>query len=346
MDAKMAVQSAIARVAGGNDLSREEARMAMEEIMDGRATAAQIGSLLTALGMKGETADEIAGFAEIMRSKANRVNTENFGLLDTCGTGGDGADTFNISTASAIVAASGGIRVAKHGNRAMSSKSGSADVLEALGVNIQLDNGQAAACLDRVGICFMFAQNYHQSMKYAAGPRKELGIRTVFNLLGPLTNPAGADRQLIGVFDRSKTELLARVLQALGLKRSLVVGSLDGLDEISVSAPTRVTELKDGALQTYEVTPGELGLGTYKMQDVAGGDAAANAEIIRSVLQGAKGACRDIVLANAGACFYVADRAASIREGAALAAEVIDSGRALAKLEELIQYTGDISYVS
>ena len=346
MSAKTAVQAAIAQVIGGSDLSREEARGAMEEIMEGRATAAQIGSLLTALSMKGETAEEIAGFAETMRSKADRVDTDRYGLLDTCGTGGDGADTFNISTASAIVAASGGIRVAKHGNRAMSSKSGSADVLEALGVNIQLDSRQAADCLNRTGICFMFAQNYHQSMKHAAGPRKELGFRTVFNVLGPLTNPAGADRQLLGVFDRSKTELLARVMQALGLKRGLVVGSLDGLDEISVSAPTRVTELRNGALQSYEVTPAELGLGTYTMKDVAGGDAHANAEIIRSILQGSRGACRDIVLANAGACFYVADRCASLREGAAMAAEAIDSGRAFRKLEELIHCTGDISYVS
>lgn len=346
MTQSMTIQQAIGRIVGGGNLEREEARQVMGDIMGGAATPAQIGSLITAMRMKGETADEITGFAETMRSMANEVRTERNNLLDTCGTGGDGADTFNISTTAALVAAAGGIRVAKHGNRAMSSKSGSADVLEALGVSIQLNSEQAARCLDEVGICFMFAQTYHQSMKYAAGPRKEIGVRTIFNLLGPLTNPAGADRQLLGLFDRSKTELIASVLRSLGLKRGLVVASYDGLDEISISAPSKITELKDGDLLTYDITPEELGLGTYPIQEVVGGDALHNAAMIRAVFQGAQGACRDIVLANAGACFYVSGHCPTLRDGVQLAASTIDSGRALAKLEQLVDYTGELSHVS
>jgi anthranilate phosphoribosyltransferase len=296
--------------------------------------------------MKGETLDEITGFAETMRSKAMQVNVPQMNLLDTCGTGGDGSDTFNISTASALVAAAGGIRVAKHGNRAMSSKSGSADVLEALGVNIQLNSAQAAACINQVGIGFMFAQAYHQSMKHAAGPRKELGFRTVFNLLGPLTNPAGADRQVLGIFDRTKTELIAEVLRELGIKRALVVASLDGLDEISISAPTKVTELRDNEIRTYEITPDDLGLRTYSLQEVIGGDAAENADIIHHILAGEKGAHRDIVLANAGACFYVTGQCATLQEAVKFAGSVIDSGKAADKLKELVHFTGDLSHVS
>jgi anthranilate phosphoribosyltransferase len=346
MDQTFTIQQAIGKVVGGAHLTREEAKAAMSAIMEGVATPAQIGGLLTALRLKGETADEIGGFAEIMRSKASTVRTERDHLLDTCGTGGDGADTFNISTASAIVAAAGGIRVAKHGNRAMSSKSGSADVLEALGVNIGLTAEQAAQCLERVGICFMFAQAHHPSMKHAAGPRKEIGIRTVFNLLGPLTNPAGADRQLLGIFDRNRTELIAEVLRSLGIKRGLVVASYDGLDEISISAATKVTELKDGDIRTFDLTPDELGLRAYPLSDVVGGDAQTNAEIIRSVYGGMKGACRDIVLANAGACFYVTGRCSTLQEGVKLAAAVIDSGQASEKLEQLVRATGELSHVS
>jgi anthranilate phosphoribosyltransferase len=346
MSAHLTIQQAISKVVSGTNLEREEARGVMAEIMEGAATSAQIGSFLTALRMKGETLDEITGFAETMRSKAMQVNVSQVNLLDTCGTGGDGSDTFNISTASALVAAAGGIRVAKHGNRAMSSKSGSADVLEALGVNIQLSGAQAAACINQVGIGFMFAQAYHQSMKHAAGPRKELGFRTVFNLLGPLTNPAGADRQVLGIFDRTKTELMAEVLRALGLKRALVVASLDGLDEISVSAPTKVTELKDNEIRTYELTPDDLGLRTYTLQEVIGGDAAENAAIIHRILAGEKGAHRDIVLANAGACFYVTGQCATLQEAVKFAGSVIDSGKAADKLKELVHFTGDLSHVS
>lgn len=342
----MTVQEAIAKVIQREDLQREEARAIMADIMDGRASQAQIGSLITALRMKGESIGEITGFAETMRAKARRVETEQHQLLDTCGTGGDGARTFNISTASAIVAAAGGIRVAKHGNRAMSSQSGSADVLEALGLNINLNQVEAALCLKRTGLCFMFAQVYHESMKHAAQPRREIGIRTVFNMLGPLTNPAGADRQLLGVFDRQLTEVLAGVLRELGLKRALVVASVDGLDEISVSAPTQVTELKNSMLNTYMVSPEALGLQTYPLAEVAGGDARSNAALIRSLFEGARGACRDIVLANAGACFYVSDRCESLQEGVRIAAEIIDSGRAIRKLNELITCTEELSHVS
>ncbi|MDB5055909.1 MAG: trpD, partial [Bacilli bacterium] len=280
------------------------------------------------------------------RSKADRVLTEQTNLLDTCGTGGDGAETFNISTASALVAAAGGIRVAKHGNRAMSSKSGSADVLEALGVNIQLNGEQAAKCLAEVGICFMFAQQFHQSMKHAAIPRREIGIRTIFNLLGPLTNPAGADHQLLGVFDRTKTELIAEVMHALQVKRGLVVASFDGLDEISISAATQVTELKNGQIETYQIVPDDLGLRSSNIKDIAGGDAITNAAIIRTIFRGELGACRDIVLANAGACFYVSGHCGTLQEGVKMAGSIIDSGRASAKLAELISCTEELSHVS
>lgn len=336
-------QQGLEKVINHEHLSRVEAQQLMAEIMDGKATSAQIGSLITALRMKGETIDEITGFAQTMRSKSNHVTAEQNRLLDTCGTGGDGANTFNISTASAIVSAAGSIRVAKHGNRAMTSKSGSADVLEALGVEIGLDHIQGAQCLSETGICFMFAQVYHQSMKHAAGPRKELGIRTIFNLLGPLTNPAGADRQLLGVFDANKTDVLANVLKELGLKRAMVVASMDGLDEISIAAPTQITELKDGHIHTFTVTPEELGLSNHPINAVSGGDAHANAEIIRQVFNGEKGANRDIVLANAGACFYLSSQCSTLQEGVKLAADAIDSGRASQKLEQLIQYTRELS---
>ena len=346
MAEKTTIQQAIASVVDGENLTRAEAFAVMNDIMEGLGTPAQIGSLVTALRMKGESIQEIAGFAESMRSKSHRVETERQNLLDTCGTGGDGANTFNISTASAIVAAAGGIRTAKHGNRAMSSKSGSADVLEALGVNITLNSVEASRCLSHVGICFMFAQVYHQSMKYAAGPRREIGIRNIFNMLGPLTNPAGADRQLLGVFERSKTEIIANVLHELKLKRGLVVSSYDGLDEISISAATQISELKNGEIRTYDVTADMLGLRTCQLNDIVGGDAKDNANIILNVLQGYKGAHRDVVLANAGACFYVADQCSSLAEGVKLAAAVIDSGKAQAKLSELIRFTGEFTHVS
>lgn len=346
MEKKMSLPEAINKIVSGSHLEREEAKAVMSVIMEGEASPAQIGSLATALRMKGETIQEVTGFAEAMIAKSSKVRTYQQQLLDTCGTGGDGAGTFNISTAAALVASAGGIRVAKHGNRAMSGKSGSADVLEALGVNIALTADEASQCLNEVGICFMFAQVFHQSMKHAAAPRREIGIRTIFNLLGPLTNPARADHQLVGVFDRNKTELVAHVLKELGLKRAIVVGSLDGLDEISISGPTKVTELKDGLISTYEIYPEQLGLRSYPLSEVLGGDAKLNAEIIVNIFKGQKGAYRDIVLANAGACFYVTGHCNSLQEGVKLAAEVIDSGRAYEKLQQLVQFTGEVSHVS
>lgn len=338
--------NSLSKLISGQDLTREEAREVMGSIMEGKATPSQIGALLTALRIKGESVDEITGFAEAMRRSGGQLITERSRLLDTCGTGGSGIHKFNISTVSAIISSSVSVRVAKHGNRSASGRAGSADVLEALGVNIHLSPEQAKRCLDQIGICFLFAQIYHPSMKYAAAPRKELGVRTVFNMLGPLTNPAGADRQLLGIYDMSKTETIAEVLQKLGLKRAMVVTSHDGLDEISVSAPTRVTELQEGQIRTYDIHPHELGLSVHPMRSILGGDAAENAAIIRDVLQGSRNAYRDIVLANAGACIYVAGLAESLAEGVGKAAEAIDSGAAQGKLEQLIQMTEELSYVS
>lgn len=346
MAGQQAVQEGINRLIQGQNLAREEARGVMQAIMNGESTPAQIGGLLTALRIKGETVEEITGFAEAMRGASSRIVTETSRLLDTCGTGGSGIHKINISTTAAIVAASESVRVAKHGNRSASGRSGSADVLEALGVNIQLDAEQAKRCLDEIGLCFMFSQLYHPSMKHAAGPRKELGIRTVFNMLGPLTNPAGADRQVLGIYDRTKTETIAVVLRELGSKRALVVSSEEGLDEISLSSATRVSELKDGAVTTYELQPEDLGLGKYPLGEMIGGDPQTNAAIVERVLSGEKGAYRDIVLANAGACIYVAGLADSIREGVAIAVAAIDSGKAYGKLEQLIRTTGELSYVS
>ncbi|TJY44340.1 anthranilate phosphoribosyltransferase [Cohnella pontilimi] len=340
------IPDALGAIMEGRDLTRDEAFGIMTTIMRGEATPAQIGAIIMALRMKGEGVDEITGFAEAMRSFSNRVTTENHDLLDTCGTGGSGIHKFNISTASAIIAAAAGARVAKHGNRAMSGKAGSADVLEALGVNIQLSAEQAAVCLERNGICFMFAQLYHPALKHAGAPRRELGVRTIFNMLGPLANPANADRQLIGLYDRRRTATVAEVLARLGLKRAMVVGSHDGLDEISLSAPTQVSELKDGVVTTYDITPADLGLSNLALSDVLGGDAAHNAAIIRRVLGGERSAYREVVLANAGACIYVAGRAESLRDGVRVAAETIDSGRAADKLGQWIATTGELSHVS
>ncbi|MCU6708349.1 anthranilate phosphoribosyltransferase [Paenibacillus sp. J5C_2022] len=341
------MQNALGKIMSGSNLTRGEAAYVMSLIMNGEATNAQIGGIAAALRMKGESREEITGFAEAMRTFSSRVQTEQSGLLDTCGTGGSGIHKFNISTASSIIASASGIRVAKHGNRAMSGKAGSADVLEALGVQISLSPEQAAACLDRIGLCFMFAQIYHPSLRHAAAPRRELGVRTIFNMLGPLTNPAGADRQLLGLYDRSRTETIAEVLRELGLKRAMVVSSHDGLDEISLSAPTQISELNGGAVTTYDVTPEELGLKRSPISEVSGGDPAKNADIIRAIFRGEEtGAYRDIVLANAGACIYIGGGASSLTEGVDLAASTIDSGAASAKLQQLIEMTGELAHVS
>ncbi|ANF97449.1 anthranilate phosphoribosyltransferase [Paenibacillus bovis] len=340
------MQQAITKVIQGEHLQREEANRVMSTIMSGEATPSQIGGLLTALRVKGETVEEIAGFAEAMRMSGGRVPVLSSNLLDTCGTGGSGIHKFNISTVSAIIASSVSVRVAKHGNRSASGKAGSADVLEALGVNIGLNADQAARCLDEIGICFLFAQVFHPSMKHAAATRRELGVRTVFNMLGPLTNPAGADRQLIGLYDASKIETVAETLNLLGLKRAMVVASHDGLDEISIAAPTRIAELRDGQVKTYEVHPHDFGLDMHPLEHMLGGDALQNADIIRRVLNGEKGAYRDVVLANTAACIYLAGQADHLAEGAAIAAAAIDSGAAANKLEQLIQTTEAYSYVS
>jgi anthranilate phosphoribosyltransferase len=342
----MSLSQALAKLVNGENLTREEAFRAMTTIMRGEATPAQIGGTIIALRMKGETVDEITGFAEAMRAFSNHVTTENKNLLDTCGTGGSGIHKFNISTSSAVIAAAAGVRVAKHGNRAMSGKAGSADVLEALGVNINLTAEQAAICLERTGICFMFAQLYHPALKHSAAPRRELGVRTIFNMLGPLANPANADRQLIGLYDRTRTATVAEVLSRLGLKKAMVVGSHDGLDEISLSAPTQVSELRDGEVITYDITPELLGLTTVPLGAVQGGTATENAEIIHRVLNGEKSPYRDVVLANAGACIYVAGRADTLPEGVRIAAETIDSGKAKSKLQQWIAMTGEVSHVS
>ena len=341
--AQITIQQAIAKIIQGESLLRAETATVMATIMDGQATSAQIASFVTALRMKGESIEEIIGFAQTMRSKATRLQTVQNHLVDTCGTGGDGSHTFNISTATAIVAAAGGVRIAKHGNRAISSKSGSADVLEALGVELQLNPEQAERCLEQVGICFMFAPLYHESMKHAAGPRKEIGIRTIFNMLGPLTNPAGADRQLIGVYDQKLTPVFAEVLQNLGLKRALIVASDDGLDEISVSAPTQISELRDGIIKTERFDPTSVGISLSSLKQIDGGDAAYNAQLIRRIFAGEKGPNRDIVLINTAACFYLAEYCTSIAEGVQLAADTIDKGLALAKLNELVEATKQLS---
>ncbi len=334
------IQDAIAKAVAGRDLSEVEMAGVMERIADGRATPAQIGALLVGLRMKGETAAEIAGAAKVLRARSRAVlpGEVEFGrdLIDTCGTGGDGARTFNVSTAAAFVAAGAGLRVAKHGNRAVSSSCGSADVLEALGVELELAPARAAECIERIGIGFLFAPLWHPAMGRVAGPRREIGLRTIFNLLGPLANPAGAAIQVLGVYRPDLTETLAAVLARLGARSAFVVHGLDGLDEISIASPTKITRLQAGRLETFILTPEEAGLKRGRLEDIAGGDAVQNATLIREVLQGRKGAVRDVVLLNAAAALVAAGRAKTFAEGVELAAEAIDSGRAQAKLDELI----------
>lgn len=333
------IKSAIQKLLLKENLMEQEIMNVMNCIMDGNATQAQIGGFLTALRFKGETVEEITGCARVMKGKVERVIHNLPYCIDTCGTGGDGANTFNISTAASLVAAAAGAKVAKHGNRAMSSRSGSADVLEALGVNIMLGPEQVGRCIEDVGVGFMFAQLFHKSMKHAANVRKELGIRTVFNILGPLTNPADAKGQVIGVFDGSLTTVMAEVLQKLGTERALIVHGNDGLDEITTTAPTKISELKEGFIKEYILDAAELGIPRAHTGDLAGGDAAFNAGVVKSILAGEKGARRDIVLVNTAAALYVAKVVDNLKEGMRVAAETIDSGLAAAKLEELCDYT-------
>jgi anthranilate phosphoribosyltransferase len=339
IESEAIMKSTIKRLVEGENLKEQEMMDAMECIMEGFATDAQIGSFITALRIKGETIDEITGCAKVMRKKAANIRPEVGYLIDTCGTGGDCSNTFNISTASAIVAAAAGAFVAKHGNRSVSSRSGSADVLEALGVNISLKPHQVSRCIEATGIGFMFAPLFHSSMKYAAGPRKELGIRSIFNMLGPLTNPANARGHVLGVFDEELAAQFAETLLRLGVERALVVHGKDGLDEISVSAPTTISELKDGSIENYEINPSQFGFKPCVKSELLGGDMTDNARIIMSVLQGEKGAKRDAVVVNASAAMYVGGAADSLEQGIEKARYALDSGLAINKLEEFKAFT-------
>ena len=318
------------------DLTIDEAAGAMETIMDGQAHPSQIAGLLIGLAMKGERPDEIVGLARTMRARATKLSRSFAPVFDTCGTGGDGAHTFNVSTVAALVLAACGVRVAKHGNRSASSRCGSADLFEALGVNVAAPPPIVEKCLDDAGIAFFFAQVFHPSMRHAAPTRKELGVRTAFNLLGPLTNPAGASRQLVGVPRPELTELVARSLALLGAERAWVVHGADGLDEISTSGYTKVSECRDNAVNTFYLHPADVGLSKSPSTDLRGGDAKDNAAIARAILAGQKGAPRDIVLLNAAASLLIAGKASTIPEGLVMAAEAIDSGRATAVSEKLI----------
>jgi anthranilate phosphoribosyltransferase len=332
------IQQAIQKLVMGEDLSRDEVALVMEAIADGNATPAQAGAFLAALRMKGETVEEITGAASVMRARVDAITVAAPIFIDTCGTGGDGRSTFNISTAAAIVAASAGIPVAKHGNRSISSKCGSADVLAALGVNIDIDKAKVEACVAEVGIGFLFAPKHHPAFKAVAVVRRELGIRTIFNLLGPLVNPARARHQVMGVYEARWVPVLGRVLAALGAERAVVVHG-QGMDEIAVTGSTDVCEAGSGEARDFTVTPEDLGLARWPEGDLAGGDASHNARMLRDVLAGQKGAPRDAVLANAGAAFYVAGAAESMAEGVRRAASAIDSGAARATLDKLVRFT-------
>ena len=335
----MPIQAAIRRVVEGDHLSETEARDVAAAIMDGAATPAQIAGLLVALRAKGESIDEILGFARAMRARAERVEAPP-DVVDTCGTGGDGRGTFNISTVAAFVAAGAGCRVAKHGNRAVSGGCGSAEMLEALGVPIEVEPAAAERLLEQVGIAFLFAPRYHPAARLAATPRREIGVRSIFNIVGPLTNPAGARRQLVGVFDPRLVEPVAQVLARLGAERALVVHGSDGLDEITLTGPSRVAELHEGKVRTSEIDPARLGFARCAPAELAGGAPEENARIAREVLAGRRGPARDVVLLNAGAAIRVAGRAATLALGIGRARKSIDSGSALAKLDALVSTHG------
>ena len=331
-------------------LARQDAREVMSEILSGRCTDSQIAAFLVALSMKGETVEEIVGFAEAIRAAATPLqihrnstvdvsDTERDALVDTCGTGGDASGTFNISTATALVVAGAGVRVAKHGNRSISSKCGSADVMEALGVNINLAPERVAACLEEIGIAFLFAPAMHSAMKHVQTARRELRLRTVFNLLGPLTNPARASAQVVGVYSAELVEKVAEALSMLGLRRALVVHGMDGLDEITVTGPTRVAEVREGTVRAYEVTPEDFGISRSPLDALSGGDAAANANTIRRVLGGEKSPRRDVTLLNAAAALVAAGKADHLSDALPLAEKSLDSGAAASKLADLIRFT-------
>jgi len=335
----MMIREAIQQVIERQDLTRQEAFQTMEVIMTGEATPAQIAAFLVGLRMKGETPSEIAGFAESMRGKATKVISQHpTPVVDIVGTGGDNKHTFNVSTVASFVVAGAGVPVAKHGNRSVSSKCGAADVLEALGVKIDIDATQMSNCLNEIGIAFLFAPKLHSAMKYAIGPRREIGVRTVFNILGPITNPAGARHQLIGVYEKRLTRLLAEVLQQLDAEHVWLVHSADGLDEISLAAKTYVAELKQGVMREFEIQASDFGF-AQSPEIIVGGDASQNAEIAKNILRGQKGIMRDVVIANAAAAFLIAGKTADLRQGTQISAESIDSGAALKKLNAMREFT-------
>ncbi len=333
------IREAIKKIIERKDLSKQETFDCFTEIMSGNVSELLIASFLTGLRMKGETISEIAGAALAMREMATKISPKYNSIIDTCGTGGDGSGTFNISTTAALIAASAGAHVAKHGNRAVSSKCGSADVLKALGVNIEMDPKKLEQCMDEVGIAFLFAPVHHGAMKHAGPVRRELGIRTIFNILGPLTNPAGAKRQLIGVFREDLTEILGQVLLELGSERALVVHGIGGMDEISTVASTKITELKNGSITTYLLDPSSIGMQKRNLIELEGGDIERNKFIIHSILNGEKSAYRDIALVNAAAALYVSGIVHSIGEGIAVAEQSIDSGKTKEKLQQLVAFT-------
>ena len=335
----MEMRHAIDKLVNRIDLSEMETINVMNQIMTGEATPLQVAAFLTALRMKGETVDEITGAARVMREKAHRVNAGAKTILDTCGTGGDQKGTFNISTTSAFVLAGAGVNVAKHGNRSVSSESGSADVLGALGVKVDAPKERVEQCIAKIGIGFLFAPLLHEAMKYAVQPRRDIGIRTIFNILGPLTNPAMATHQLIGIYSGELVIVIAHVLKNLGSVRAMVVHGLEGLDEISLCGPTQVAELRDSQVKEYTVEPEQFGFKRCRLEDLHGGNAAQSAIIVRGVLDGKKGPARDVVLLNSGAALYVSGAAATIGDGIRLAAESIDSTKARQKLEQLAEMT-------
>ena len=332
------IKDAILKVYKHEDLTYDEAYDTMDEIMSGQASEVQMSAYLTAMSMKGETIDEITASAEAMRNHCVRLLNDKE-VLEIVGTGGDGSNTFNISTTSSIVISAAGVAVAKHGNRSASSKCGAADVLEALGVNIYIEPEKSIECLKKINLCFLFAQNYHLSMKYVANVRKELSIRTIFNILGPLTNPAGATMQVLGVYEKDLVEPLINVLNNLGVKSAMSVYGMDGMDEISVSDKTFVCELKDGKTKSYEISPEDFGLNLSTKEDLIGGNSLENAEITLNILKGESGPKRDAVLLNSSAGLYVSGKVKSIQEGIDLASDIIDSGKALEQLEKFIEFT-------
>lgn len=334
------MKDSVLKVATKENLSYEEMRQSMDEIMSGQATQVQVASFLTALSLKGETIEEITAAAEEMRRHAVHLEHE-MDVLEIVGTGGDKSNSFNISTTSAFVISAAGIPVAKHGNRAASSKSGAADVLEALGVNLMIDEVKSKKILEKIGMCFLFAQKYHPAMRYVGPVRKELGIRTIFNILGPLTNPAGANMQLLGVYSEDLLEPMSKALANLGVQRGMVAYGKDGLDEISVSAPTAVCEIQDGQMTTYEITPEEFGLERCQKEDLAGGTAEDNAQITKAILSGEKGPKRNAVLLNSAAAIHIARPFISIKEAIKMAEELIDSGKAMEQLEAFVKLTNE-----